>query len=107
MFRVSAPKPTGTSPGAAKTAKPKVMIALAEDILSHPERDALGVKMLGNYVFKPGRGWQHVYMTPSRQDRSYESEGEEDAISLAHQFVGFHPGDELSSAEFIQQWLGL
>lgn len=106
MFRISAPKPSGISPGAAKTGKAKVMIALAEDILSYPQRDAMGVRMIGNFVFKPGRGWQHIYMTPSRQDRSYETEGEEDAISVIQSFVGFHPGDELSSAEFVQQWLG-
>lgn len=106
MIRVNAPKPGGVSPGSAKTAKPKVYVALADDILSVPQRDALGVRMLGNFVFKPGRGWNHIYMTASKQDRSYESEGEEDSISVTHSFTGFHPGDELTSAEFVQQWLG-
>lgn len=106
MIRVNGPKPAGISAGSAKTAKPKVFIALAEDILSTPMRDALGVKMVGNFTFAAGRGWQHVYMTASKQDRSWESEGEEDAISITQKFVGFHPGDELTSAEFVQQWLG-
>lgn len=106
MIRVNAPKPGGISPGSAKTAKPLVYIALAEGILSFPQRDAKGVKMLGNFVFKSGYGWNHVYMTASKQDRSWESEGEEDAVSITQKFVGFHPGDELTSAEFVQQWLG-
>lgn len=106
MFRVNAPRPGGTSPGSAKTAKPNVMIAYADDFLSIPSRDAKGVRMQGNFVFKTGRHWQHIYITPSKQDRSWESEGDEDAISIQHKFVGDHPGDELESAEFVQQWLG-
>lgn len=106
FIRVNAPKPEGISSGSAKAGKGKVYLALVEDILSWPDRDGKGVKMLGNFTFKPGRSWHHVYMTPSKQDRSWESEGEEDAISITQKFVGVHPGDALESAEFVQQWLG-
>lgn len=106
MIRLNAPRPGGISPGSAKTGKGIVRIALAEDIIAIPGRDEKGIKMLGNVSFKSGRHWHEVYLTPSKQDRSWESEGEVDAISILQKFVGEHPGDELESMEFVQQWLG-
>lgn len=105
-IRLSAGKPKGISAGSAKAGKGKVFLAEVEDILSFPSRDEKGVKLLGNFVFQEGHGFSHVYLTPSKQDRSWESEGEEDAIAITQKLVGFHPGDELESAEFVQSWLG-
>lgn len=104
MIRRSAPKPQIASPGASKTGKEIVYIAEVGDIAAWPDRD--GVMLDGDFVMKPGCAFSTVYMTPSKQDGSWESEGEEDSISLSPKFVGDHPGDEVESAAFVQEWLG-
>jgi hypothetical protein len=49
---------------------------------------------------------QLEFMTSSKIKAPYESDGDEDSISLKHKFEGEHPGNELEIAEFIQNWTG-
>lgn len=100
-------KPTGSiSPGAPKPKSPNITILLADDIVSEPVRNSGGVKMQGAYSLKPGAMPIKVYLTPSTQNPTYSSDGEEDTISIAHNFEGIHPGDSLEVNEFVQNLLG-
>ena len=47
-----------------------------------------------------------VYMTSSKTKAPYESDGDEDSISVKHKFEGEHPGNELEISEFVQNWMG-
>lgn len=105
-FKQSVKKPTGSSPGAASPKDPNVTIMDAQDILSFPSRDGKGVKMEGNFVMKEGAAMIQLYMTASKIKPTWESEGDEDAISIKRKFEGEHPGDALEINEFIQNWLG-
>lgn len=106
-FNKSVKKPTGTSsPGASSPKNPNVTIIDVEDIIQFPKTDANGVKMQGNFVLREGATMVQVYMTSSSIKPTYESEGNEDEVSLKHKFEGSHPGDSLEIAEFIQNWLG-
>lgn len=90
------------SPGAAIAKNPNVAIVLTDDLVSSPVRNEGGVKQEGNYTFKPGTKPVYCYMTISKQEPTYESDGEEDGISIMQKFQGFHPGDELEINELIQ-----
>lgn len=99
-------KPNKVSPGSATAKDPNVTIIFTEDLVSEPVRNSGGVKLEGNFVFKPGKKPIQVYMTASKQEPSYESDGEEDNISVSQKFTGMHPGDELEINELIQNTLG-
>lgn len=105
-IKQSVKKPTGASPGAASPKDPNVTIIDVTDILTFPERDAKGVRMEGNFVLKEGATMIQIYMTASKIKATFESEGEEDAISFKPKFEGEHPGDSLEINEFIQNWMG-
>jgi len=99
-------KPAGKSAGAAAPKEPNVSIIAIKDILTWPQRDDKGVLVAGNIILKPGAKAISVYMTSSKIKAPYESDGDEDSISLKHKFEGEHPGNELEIAEFIQNWMG-
>lgn len=106
MFRKSVPKPTNVGAGAPNPKKGDVTIVFADDILSYPERDANGVKMLGNIVLKAGAKMHKLYETPTSQKASHTIEGDEDAEQFKLKFEGMHPGDSLEINEFVQNVLG-
>lgn len=106
-FRTNVVKPVGKSPAASAPKEPNVVIVATEDILTWPMRDSKGVRIIGNYVVKLGAKMIEVYMTPSKSKASFESEGDEDAVSIQQKFEGEHPGNELEIAEFVQNWLGV
>lgn len=99
-------KPSGISPGAAAPKDPNVVIIDAEDILSWPQRDSKGVKFVGNFVFKAGAKMHTFYSTSSKISAPFESDGEEDAISISPKFEAQHPGNSLEVKEFVQNWIG-
>lgn len=99
-------KPTGKSAGAAAPKDPNVMIIATKDILTWPTRDSKGVLILGNFVLKPNAKAISVYMTSSKIKAPYESDGDEDSISVKHKFEGEHPGNELEINEFVANWMG-
>lgn len=100
-------KPAGKSPGAAAPKDPNVAIIAVDDILQWPMRDGKGVKHTGNFVLKPNAEIMYLYMTPSKIKASFESEGDEDAVSFKQKFEGEHPGNELEIAEFVQNNTGV
>lgn len=100
-------KNTGAGAGAPVPNKPNVTLVRSEDILSRPVRDGKGVRMVGNYVLKPGARMFTVYMVPSKQDKGYESEGDEDMLGIMQKFTGVFPGDTLEVNEMVQNNLGV
>lgn len=94
------------SPGSAQPKLSNVTVLFADDIVAEPVRNSGGVKMEGNYALKPGAKPILVYITPSTQAPTFEGDGDEDSVSIAHKFTGMHPGDALEINEFIQNTLG-
>lgn len=99
-------KPAGKSAGAASPKDPNVAIIAVKDILTWPQRDDKGVLVAGNIILKAGKKPTLVYMTASKIKAPYESDGDEDSISVKHKFEGEHPGNELEINEFVQNWMG-
>lgn len=99
-------KPAGKSAGAAAPKEPNVTIIATKDIAVWPARDDKGVQHTGNFILNAGAKAITVYMTSSKIKAPYESDGDEDSISVKHKFEGEHPGNELEIAEFIQNWMG-
>lgn len=99
--------PSGSSAGAPAAKDPNVAIIAIKDIQTWPQRDDKGVLVAGNIILKPGKTPTLVYMTASKIKAPYESDGDEDSVSLKHKFEGEHPGNSLEISEFIQNWLGV
>jgi hypothetical protein len=97
--------PTGISAGAG-SGKDQVTIVLAEDVAVFPPRDASGVKMVGNFVMKPGAKMITLYTTKSKGEAPVTTDGDEDSISIKQMFNTQHPGNRLECKEFVQNWLG-
>lgn len=95
-----------TASGAAAPKNPNVLIIAVKDIATWPARNSKKVLMEGAFTLKPNPKIAEVYMTSSKTKAPYESDGDEDAISLKHKFEGEHPGNELEINEFIADWLG-
>jgi hypothetical protein len=47
-----------------------------------------------------------LYMTPSKQDAKFESEGDEDEVGFKQMFTASHPGNSLEINEFVMDALG-
>jgi hypothetical protein len=105
-YRKSVAAP-GRGAGAAKPKKGNVTVIFAEDVLSFPERDANGVKMIGNIVLVAGAKMHQLYMTPSTQKLSDEITGDEDMEAFAKKAEAIHPGNSLEIREFRANTLGI
>ncbi len=99
-------KPSGISSGAAAPKDPNITIIDAEDIDFFPPRDGKGIKLVGNFTFKANAKMFQFYSTSSKISVPYESDGEEDAVSISQKLEAQHPGNSLESKEFIQNWIG-
>lgn len=89
-----------TGSGAPINAGRFAYLALRDDLVSFPNTDANKVLLVGQPVFKEGKGLIPVYITSSTQEYSYESQGEQDSRSYKVKFMGTHPGTELEALEF-------
>lgn len=99
-------KPTKAAPGAPESRDPNIVIVKTSDVLSSPSRDANGVKMVGDFVFKDGAYAIKIYATPSSIIINKSSDGDEDAIAITQGLQFAHPGDELEINEYIQNYTG-
>lgn len=104
--KISVVKPTGIASGAAAAKDPNVVIFDFDDVAVFPPRDSKGVRHVGDIVWKPNKLPITIYMTKSKISAPYESDGDEDSISIKQSFEGQHPGNKLEIREFIQNWLG-
>jgi len=106
-IRKSVAAPSGTiGPGAAKPKNPNVKIIFTDELLSWPQRDAAGILMDGNFVFRPNGKMIEVYMTGKKQKLNYENEGDVDEESIKQMFEGSHPGNSRDIKELVQNLLG-
>lgn len=96
-----------TQSGAGAPKNPNVTIIAIDDIQTFPPRDGGNVKMVGNFVLKPGARTYEVYVTPSSIKAPVEPEGAEDSQSFKPMFEGTHPGNDLDISEFVQNWTGV
>src|SRR6478672_13707994 len=95
-IRTNLNKPTGSvSPGAAAPKRNKIVIIAAEDVLVYPPRDDKGVAMVGNIVPKSGAKMIEVYVTKSKVNSTFESDGDEDAQSVKQMLEVQTPGNYL------------
>lgn len=99
-------KPVKQNAGAVTAKKPDIFLVDTQDILTLPARNSKGVLMVGNIVLKSGAKMIELYLTPSTQVPSYESDGPEDSESFTHKVEGMHPGNQLEAKEFFQNNLG-
>src|SRR6478609_1808988 len=106
-IRQNVTKPLGKSPGASAPKEPNVTIVATDDILTWPSRDDKGVNIVGSFGMKDNAKMIQLYCTPSKIKASFESDGEEDSISILQKFEAEHPGNELAISEFVQNWLGV
>jgi hypothetical protein len=95
-----------TSSGAAAPKNPNVTVIATKDILVFPPRNSKKVLMIGDFVLGPNPKIAEVYLTSSKTKAPYESDGDEDSISVKHKLEGEHPGNDLEINEFIADWLG-
>jgi len=95
-----------TASGAAAAKNPNVLIIAVKDILTWPARNSKKVLMEGAFTLKPNAKMAEVYMTSSKTKAPYESDGDEDAISIKQKFEAEHPGSQLEINEFVADWLG-
>ncbi|MFC7345981.1 hypothetical protein ACFQO9_04520 [Chryseobacterium zhengzhouense] len=89
-----------TGAGAPINAGRFAYLAFVEDLVSFPNTDGNNVLLVGQPVFKEGKGLVPIYITSSSQEYSYESQGDQDSRSHKVKFLGTHPGDELEALEF-------
>jgi len=104
-LRKSVPKPVSGS-GAPTNKQGLMTLIYADEVLSEPGRDANGVKMLGNYVMKPGAKMLQLYATPSTQKMNITIEGDEDLEGFINKLEAMHPGTQLEISEFVANSLG-
>ncbi|WP_341221057.1 hypothetical protein [Polaribacter atrinae] len=105
-FRKSVPSP-GIGAGAAKPKKGKITVVFAEDVMSFPERDANGVKMIGNIILKSGAKMHTLFMVPSTQKITDEIVGDEGFEAFDKKTEGIHAGNSLEIREFRKNTLGV
>lgn len=99
----------GGGSGAAAANKANVTFGRMDDVLVWPARDSKGVRTIGDVVMKPGTEKKQftVYCTPSKQVKSYTTEGDEDMETIKQKFEASSPGDSLELSEFIQNNIGV
>ncbi|MBO2546096.1 hypothetical protein J0871_16895 [Salegentibacter sp. BDJ18] len=106
MLLKSVPKPARRSAGAPSPKEPNLTAIRSSDILAWPAIGLGGVVMNGNFVLKEGFKMLQIYLTPSKQAGTGESEGDEDAVGITQRYEGSHPGNGVEIREFVQGALG-
>ncbi|WP_304015823.1 hypothetical protein [Nonlabens dokdonensis] len=105
--RRSAPQSTTPNVGGPSAFKMLITIMAAADVLVVPSRDAGMVNMLGNVVLRSGAKMDSFYASPSEIKPGFDPEGEEDAIGIMQKLEAMHPGNEITSKEFVAAWNGV
>jgi hypothetical protein len=91
--------------GAPTTGARFAYLAWTEDLVSFPDTDDKNVLLIGQPVFKDGKGLVPIYITNNSKEYSSEVEGEKDARRFKVKFIGTHPGTKLEALEFSRNML--
>jgi hypothetical protein len=90
-----------TKSGAPQGKDPNIIVFDFEDVQASPGRDARGVVMTGNYVFKAGAYAGAIYATSSSISLPRGLEGDEDKTAYSQVPEFSHPGSPLDVEEWI------
>ena len=101
FVKINIPKSNKAAAGAPQGKDPNIVVFEWPEIQNDPKRDSNGIKIIGNYVFFPGKYAQKIYATSSSISLPPNSDGEEDAIGFNALPEFSHPG---SSLEFEEWW---
>lgn len=96
---------TNDNAGRPVAQKDRIILFEWDDVLTVPERDASGVLIAGDLVMKPGCYAIEIYATPKTMKAWDVSSGDPDKKGFIHHLEFEHPGDELTYAEFAENWL--
>lgn len=102
---VNLSKPSGSAPGGSAP-KSEIIIYEVDDIDVFPATDADGVKMIAQFVTKAGKFPVKIYSTKSKTEAGYDSNGDEDNVSIMSKIMLQYPGNKLEVKEFTQRMLG-
>jgi hypothetical protein len=94
------------SPGKGGDKKDKITLVDLEDLVSEAARDASGIVITGNHVFKAGAYALTMYVTPDSISGKPTSEGDIDAEGIIQELVYAHPGSSKEIREHRSNWLG-
>jgi|GEM_PF-3519381 len=90
-----------SSPGGPQPKQNYITVIKLQDLLQIPTPNAKGILHEGIFQLKTGTEPLSLYNTPSFQDLSFESDGEEDAALINKTFAIRYPGDHLEIREFV------
>jgi hypothetical protein len=82
----------------------QVYLALADDILNFPERDAQNKAVIsGNITFKTGKGWNLLYVTKGEQEIKEAGNDTRDNNAYSTSFEAYHPGLAEPFRQFVSE----
>jgi len=105
VAKVNLLKPGGNV-GAGANVKDKIILFDFDDVVTFPDRDANGVIITDNIVFKENAYMIEVYGTVNTIKTGSSTEGDIDAEGFIHTLDFDHPGNSTEVREFKTGWLG-
>lgn len=96
----------GNGAGVSQDKDSQIVVFSWNDIAFMPKRDAKGIKLAGNILFKDGDYAIQMYATPSTISLPGTAEGEEDQIGRTSLPEFNHPGSTQEFEEFSQNKVG-
>ena len=101
FVKINIPKSNLGAAGAPQGKDTDIVLFDWADVVFTPTRDTNGVKMVGSFLFKPGKYAVKVYATSSSISLPRNGEGEEDSMGFTALPEFSHPGSPLELEEFI------
>lgn len=102
--KVSVAKP-GDNQGIGGNKKDKITLFDFDDVLTFPSRDAKGIVINDNIIFKEGAYSITLYVTQNTIKSNPKSEGDPDNKGVMQSLTFEHPGDNQAVLEFRANWL--
>jgi hypothetical protein len=103
--KVNVSKPQKLSPGKGGDKKDRIILVDADDLVSEASRDAKGIVITGNHVFKAGAYAIQMYVTQNSVSGTPRSEGEIDSEGIIQELIFAHPGSSKEIREMRANWL--
>jgi hypothetical protein len=102
--KVDVVKP-GDNMGVGGNKKDKIILFDFDDVLTWPARDANGILITGDIVFKPGAYMITLYATQQTIKANPKTEGDPDNKGVMQTLQFDHPGDTKEILEFRANWM--
>ncbi|MFZ4463087.1 MAG: hypothetical protein ACOYN5_04530 [Bacteroidales bacterium] len=104
--KVDVTKPSQPGVGKGGNKKDKIILVDIDDLVSEATRDAAGILITGNHVFKNGAYAVVIQVTQDSISGKPSSEGDTDAEGIMQELVFAHPGSSQEIREFRSNWIG-